>query len=354
MTLAVSIAQGGSNNVTMRNRIINGAMMITQRGIGPYTNTTSPIYTLDRWAILATVASKFTAQQSSSAPPGFSNSLLLTSSSAYSVGASDYFLLRQPIEGFNTADFSFGTANAKTVTLSFWVQSSLTGTFSAALYNETGNRCYPFAYAISSANTWTQISVSIPGDQSGTWVGATNGIGLYVNFNLAVGSTYSGSANTWGTAFGVTGATSLVGTNGATMYITGVQLEAGTTATPFEQRLYGQELALCQRYYFRITGADSYSIVGVGTAYNTTTSGRIQIPFPVPMRTTPTPSFGGTIYLVGNTVSAAGFTLGTTYGGKLSLMQDITWSTAMSAAGVGIVVYTLNTSSDYFQLTAEL
>jgi len=141
---------------------------------------------------------------------------------------------RQPIEGFNTADLMFGTANAQTVTLSFWVRSSLTGSFSGALYNSVGNRCYPFSYTISSANTWEQKTVTIAGDTSGTWIGATNGIGLYVNFSLGVGTTYSGTANTWGTAFSVTGATSLVATNGATLYITGVQLEKGSTATSFD------------------------------------------------------------------------------------------------------------------------
>ena len=255
MTLAVNIAQGGSNNVTFRNRIINGAMVIDQRNAGAsVTQTTAYVYTLDRWASEASVTSKFTIQQNAGSvtpPAGFSNYLGVTSSSAYSVGASDYFYIVQNIEGFNFYDMNFGTANAKPVTISFWVRSSLTGTFGGAVGNSADNRYYPFTYTISSANTWTQASVTIAGDTSGTWVGATNGIGFKLRLSLGAGSTFSGTAGAWASAnyVSATGAVSVVGTSGATFYITGVQLEAGTTASPFEYRQYGQELLLCQRYF---------------------------------------------------------------------------------------------------------
>jgi len=254
MTLAVNIAQSGSNNVTFRNRIINGAMVFDQRNAGASVTPASGTYTLDRWLTYQSVASKFSVQQNAGAvtpPVGFGNYLGATSLSSYAVLSGDYYLIQQMIEGFNTVDLAFGTANAKTVTLSFWVYSSLTGTFGGVLNNSAGNRSYPFTYTISTANTWEQKTITVAGDTSGTWIGATNGIGLMVRFGLGVGTTYSGTAGAWAgaTYFSATGATSVVGTNGATFYITGVQLEAGTTASPFEYRQYGTELALCQRYY---------------------------------------------------------------------------------------------------------
>ena len=237
----------------LKNRIINGDMVIDQRNAGASV-TPNNSYTLDRWVVYNSQTSKLTVQQNAGSvtpPNGFKNYLGITSSSAYSVSSSDYFLLRQPIEGFNTSDLGWGTASASTVTLSFFVRSSLTGTFGGSLQNSDFTRSYPFTYTISSANTWEQKTVTIAGDTSGTWVGATNGIGIQINFGLGVGSTYSGTASAWAGAnyVSATGATSVVGTSGATFYITGVQLEIGTSATPFERRLYGQELANCQRYY---------------------------------------------------------------------------------------------------------
>jgi hypothetical protein len=254
MTNAVNIAQGGSNNVTMRNRIINGAMVIDQRNAGASFSTgASPTtYTLDRWLAYANAASKYTVQQSSTAPAGFSSSLKVTTAgSTYSVPAGEIYAIAQYIEGYNFADLNFGSSSAKTITLSFWVQSSVTGTFGGSVLNSAYNRSYPFTYTINSANTWEQKSVTIAGDTSGTWVGATNGVGLRVWFGLGVGSTFSGTANAWASAEyeSATSAVNLLATASATFYITGVQLEAGTTASPFEYRQYGTELALCQRYY---------------------------------------------------------------------------------------------------------
>jgi len=236
-----------------KNRIINGAMVLDQRNAGASV-TPNNVYTLDRWNAVNSQTSKFTIQQNAGSvtpPVGFSNYLGITSSSAYSITSADYFGIYQPIEGFNTADLQWGTANAKTVTLSFQVYSSLTGTFGGSLRNSAVNRSYPFSYTISSANTWTTISVTIAGDTTGTWIGATNGVGLYATFSIGMGSTYSGTAGAWAGSnlLSATGATSVVGTNGATFYITGVQLEVGSTATSFDYRSIGTELALCQRYF---------------------------------------------------------------------------------------------------------
>jgi hypothetical protein len=282
---------GAGNASIMKNRLINGSMTVDQRNAGASVTPTSGTYLLDRWAMDCTVASKLSFQQNAGSvtpPVGFSKYLGATSLSAYSVISSDYFYLFQNIEGFNTADLGWGTANAKTVTLSFQVYSSLTGTFGGSLSNSAFNRSYPFTYSIPVANTWTTISITIAGDTSGTWIGATNGIGLRVSFGLGVGSGYSGTAGSWAgaTYVSATGATSVVGTNGATFYITGVQLEVGSSATGFEYRQYQQELALCQRYY--TTGSLYYEFqpAGVGASGGTSNT------FQVTMRTAPTATFG--------------------------------------------------------------
>ena len=249
-----SVAIGQGNASIMKNRIINGAMVIDARNAGASVTPTDAQYTLDRWRARLTQASKYTVQQNAGSvtpPVGFSNYLGITSSSAYTVLTGDAFDIQQLIEGFNTADLNWGTANAKTITLSFWVRSSLTGTFGGSITNSANDRSYPFSYTISAANTWEQKSITIAGDTSGTWVGATNGTGIKVSFGLGDGATYSGTAGAWASALylNATGATSVVGTSGATFYITGVQLEVGSSATGFEYRQYTTELQLCQRYY---------------------------------------------------------------------------------------------------------
>jgi len=254
-----SIVSSGSAG--FKNKIINGAMMIDQRNAGASVTPADGAYTLDRWSTIATAASKLSIQQnagsvSTLATGGFLNYLGITSLSAYSVGAGDVFGIQQRIEGFNTSDLQWGTANAKTVTLSAWVYSSLTGTFGGSIINSAANYSYPFTYTISTANTWTQISITITGPTAGTWIGATNGIGVQVNFGVGGGATYSGTAGAWAAQqkYTATGAVSVVGTNGATFYITGVQLEKGTTASSFEFRSYGKELMLCQRYFTELDG----------------------------------------------------------------------------------------------------
>lgn len=300
----------------LRNRIINGAMQINQRN----ASVTSSGYTVDRFAYFGSQASKVTVTQDSSVyPVGFVNSLKVLSSSAYTVGSTEEFEIYQSIEGLNVADLAWGTANAKTVTLSFQVYSSLTGTFGGALQNSTGNRSYPFTYTISSANTWTQITITIAGDTSGTWL-TNNGIGIAVYWGLGVGSTKSGTAGAWAGAYytSATGATSVVGTSGATFYITGVQLEVGTVATPFERRLYGTELMLCQRYYQKYSAA-----IGLSATASSCGGGLL---YPVPMRTVPTiagtltanSGLNGTFAITNSTAagvciynSAANWTIGT-------------------------------------------
>lgn len=273
----------------MRNRIINGAMRIDQRNSGVVVTPGSFTYTLDRWGAVQTSSAKFSVQQDSSANTvaGFTSSLKVVSLSSYSVGASDTFNVYQSVEGFNCVDFAWGTASAKTVTLSFWVRSSLTGTFGGAIKDGSSTNAYPFTYTISSANTWEQKFVSIPGPTSGqfSYTSTTNGIGLQVMFGLGAGANFSGTAGAWAAfnAYTATGATSVVGTNGATWYVTGVQLEEGSVPTSFEYRQHGIELMLCQRYYqtFNVT-SDWGNASGYGMAAGT---------FLTQMRSNPTATY---------------------------------------------------------------
>ena len=276
-----------------RNRIINGSMVIDQRNAGASVTPVNAQYLLDRWQAGLSAASKFSVQQNAGSvtpPVGFTKYLGCTSLSAYSIGAGDTFRIQQAIEGFNIADLGWGTANAKTVTLSFQVYSSLTGTFGGAIYNSAGARSYPFSYSIPVANTWTTISVTIAGDTSGTWA-TDNSAGIYVTLSLGAGSTYSATAGSWASGFylSATGATSVVGTNGATFYITGVQLEVGSSATGFEYRIYGTEFANCQRYYNKVLFGDTTAATTSGSnSFNYTTGLALSYyVFPVAMRSVP-------------------------------------------------------------------
>jgi hypothetical protein len=293
------------NTFGFKNRIINGAMVIDQRNAGATQNpAVNGNFATDRWKIESSVASKYSIQQNAGSvtpPAGFTNYLGVTSLSAYSVGSSDLFALQQWIEGYNIADLGFGTANAKTVTLSFWVYSSLTGTFGGALngYNGSTFRSYPFTYTISSASTWTQIAITIPGDTTTFAYNTTNSYGLSLQIGLGVGSTNSATAGSWqsGNYASATGATSVVGTSGATFYLTGVQLEVGTNATNFDYRPYGTELALCQRYCCAFDNrvySQTYYKFGVAT-WTGTTSAMVSVSFPVNMRVPPTSMTSSTV-----------------------------------------------------------
>lgn len=248
------VSLGAGNATRFKNRLINSDMRIDQRNAGAsksYAANSAAAYSLDRWNGENKTDGTFTIQQISTAPAGFINSLGFTvTATDTSIGATQYAIVSQAIEGLNVADLGWGTANAKTVTLSFQVYSSLTGTFGGAFSNSAQNRSYPFTYTISSANTWTQISITVAGDTTGTWL-TTNGVGVYVFFGLACGSTYSGTAGSWaGAAYlSATGAQNVMNTNGSTWYVTGVQLEVGSYATGFEYVDYGTQLLMCQRYY---------------------------------------------------------------------------------------------------------
>ena len=285
-------ASGGTGTTTgyygFKNRIINGAMVIDQRNAGASVSVANNTitYTADRWLVYSNNDGLCSMQQVSDAPSGFIKSLKFTTTTAdASLSATQRTMIQQRVEGFNASDLGWGSASAATVTLSFWVKSSLTGTFGAAIQNESVNRSYPFTYTISSANTWEQKSITIAGDTTGTWATDNTSFARIV-FGLGVGSTYSGTANAWAASDlnSVTGAVSVIGTLNATWQITGVQLEKGSTATSFDYRPYGTELALCQRYYYKLN--DSYQWSS-GFA-NATTNCYLSFGFPVTMRTNPT------------------------------------------------------------------
>jgi len=280
----------------LKNRIINGDMRINQRNLGTVNPVSSDTlkYTIDRfWVYNSNASSKFSVQQSSTAPAGFVNSALITVTNAYTPTGGDEFEIGQYIEGLNVADLDWGTANAKTVTLSFWVRSSVTGTFGGSLVNSGYNRSYPFSYTISASNTWEQKSITITGDTTGTWL-TTSGVGIRLQLSLGVGSTKTTTAGAWtaGEYYNSTGSVNLVATAGATFYLTGVQLEVGSTATPFERRLYGQELANCQRYFISYGGDSVYNKAAYGGTANSGTIVVGFVSFPVQMRSAP--SFGST------------------------------------------------------------
>jgi hypothetical protein len=283
-----------TNSMGFRNRIINGDMRIDQRNAGAsVTPSSGTTYLVDRFNLTASQSSKFACQQNAGSvtpPAGFKNYLGFTSQSAFSSASGDYFLTEQVIEGFNVSDLGWGTANAQAVTLSFWVRSSLTGTHSGSIRNADFTRSYPFSFTVSSANTWEQKTVTIAGDTSGTWL-TNNSYGVRLDFDLGTGTTYRGTANAWaaGSYVGVTGSVSVVGTNGATFYITGVQLEAGSVASPFERRDYGRELMMCQRYFQQLPSNRTDVNVSVLSSPILGGSDRIPLPvLPVLMRANPT------------------------------------------------------------------
>ena len=338
-----------------KNRIINGAMMIDQRNAGAsVTALTAAGYTLDRWQQRFQTPVAATTGQSSTAPSGFSYSNRVTITTGGSVGSSDRNFLLQPIEGYNVADLGFGDVGASTVTVSFWVQCSISGSFSGALQNSAANRSYPFSYTINSTNTWEYKTITIAGDTTGTWL-KTNGIGLSLWFDLGNGSALRSTANSWqaGDYRGVAGSQSIVGTSGATFYITGVQLEKGSTATSFDYRPYGTELALCQRYYQNYLGGPTgYGYFGSGV-YTSATNVRLYMPLLVPMRSNPSFGTSGSFYMItGNAtsdaVSAVTYDNGNTTGVALNV------TCASRTAGFGAVMIAASSGTSSLSFSSEL
>lgn len=291
LTGPLAVPQGiSAPNVIGDNRIINGDMRIDQRNNGA-SGTATNTYTIDRWQYGASQSGKGTWGRITAAPAGytatgFPYNLSFSSSSAYTLVAADSFYFIQHIEADMVSDFQWGTANAQPVTLSFWASSSLTGTFSGAI---VGALNYPFSYLIPVANTWTKIVLTIPGSTTGSWVMSGNAAGVHLLFELGGGANFRGPANVWtaSTYYGVTGAQSIVSVNGAQINLTGVKLEIGSIATPFNRQSLAKSLADCQRYYQPVGG-----FVG---GFSGATTAQASIIFSVPMRAPPTPSLLATV-----------------------------------------------------------
>lgn len=276
-----------------RNLVINGDMRIDQRNSGASVSAAAGVYPVDRFEIEnITGGGTATTQRSTTVPTGqgFTNSLLVTvTGTDTSLASTDFYTVRHITEGQNISHLNFGSSSALPVTISFWVRSSIPGIYCFSLTNGGNSRGYPVEYTISLANTWEKKVITIPGDVSGTW-GTDNGRGIQCRFCMGTGTSRQGTANSWnaGEIHGTSNQTNLFAINGSTFYLTGVQLEQGKVATPFEYRSYGQELALCQRYFLKSNNAE-------GTVYesggNTGNVG-LGMAFPVEMRTTPSVTFG--------------------------------------------------------------
>jgi hypothetical protein len=346
----------------LKNRIINGAMVIDQRNAGAsVTVSGTGQYVLDRWRFRAFGGGQYSAQQSTTAPAGFYNSVACTVTTAdSSIAAGDNYYLFQEIEGYNIANLDFGTANAQTITISFWVRSSVTGTYSVWLSNgQTYDRNYVSTYTINAANTFEYKTITIAGDTIGTW-GKTNGGGLSVGFNLGAGTDYQTTAGSWVNSFrqATSGTTQWIATNGATFFITGVQVEKGSTATSFDYRSYGTELALCQRYCYAISPpSNAEGTLGSGAGYDGTRV-NVQTSLPVPMRVAPTVSVTGTwLYLAfggSSQTSSTAPSLGDGSGSSTNITQIRLFCTGLTSITTGGAYWCLVNRSTQLLLTAEL
>jgi len=343
-----------------KNRIINGAMVIDQRNAGASVNPIgSSGFAVDRWQYFTNAtAGAFNAGQnlnSVTPPAGFTKYLGYQVASTQTPTGTNAYFFGQKIEGFNVADLGWGAAGAQPIAISFWVRSSVTGTHSGNVQNTSNDRSYVFSYSINSANTWEYKTITIAGDTTGTWP-TDNTTGLIIYFNLGCGTSLQTTAGSWNAAqyIGVTGGVSVVSNASATWYLTGVQLEKGSTATSFDYRPYSTELSLCQRYYYKVVGTSSYPTFGAGAAISTT-EGRIAVQYPIPMRATPTLSFGGTVLLTasnGNGITVT--SIAVNYGNETGGMVGVGVASGLSA-GDGTIFITQNgSSSNFIQASAEL
>jgi hypothetical protein len=361
MTLAVSIAQSGANNVTMRNRIINGNMVIDQRNAGALVSNANG-YITDRWTMAkySSGSGAYSGQQVTDAPAGFTNSLKVTVTTNESSQPTDaYWQVFQRGEGYNFADLGFGTSSPSAITVSFWVKSSVTGTYSACIFNDGSggtNRAYVTTYTINAANTWEYKSFTLTGDGAsgaGYW-NTTNGTSVCLFFDMGSGvNQQAASANTWlsTNVRRISGTVRLMATSGATWQVTGVQLEAGTTATAFEQRLYGQELALCQRYYYRSDDSQSNGILMSGGVEGSTGAAVGSI-LPVTMRATPTITLGSGARLYTFASAAITTTINTQRSSKTNAGLYLNGSGM--TGGQAAYLFNAPNASSYFEASAEL
>lgn len=350
-----------AGSLSNRNKIINGAMVIDQRNAGAAVSVPdgTGTYIVDRFFVFENTAASLAAQQGPGPNAGFKN---MTASvvTAGSATAAQLAQMQHRIEGQNVADLLFGTADAKTVTLSFWVQASLTGTYCVSLRNGAFARSYVAEYTVSAADTWEYKTITVPGDTAGTWL-TTNGIGITLTWDLGSGTDFNGTNNAWSAANSTrtTNQVNFINTAAGNFRLSGVQLEVGDTATPFEHRSYGQELALCQRYYMRWqpkvnSGSTSYPAVGFGYATGTGNA-NYGISTPSAMRATPTVSFSGTINAAHGNIGATLSSVNTIYeASNNGFWINASFTTSPYTTGHGGILYVMNSTANYFEASAEL
>ena len=356
-TCTANITSNGGGQLSNRNMIVNGGMMINQRYEDSADTPSDGEYTMDRWQAWMSTGSKFSVQRSSDSPDDFEKSLLVTSLSAATVSADHEHGITTKIEGQNMQQTALGTSSAKSVTLSFFVKCSLTGTFGGLVANAALNMSYVFSYTVNSADTWERKTITIPPTTSGSFsTGSSNG--LQVHFEFGVGSNRTAAVG-WQTDTAVRGVNSqvnLIATNAATWRMTGLQLEVGTTATDFEHRSFAQELALCQRYCYVVKG-DFDDYTGFSGYSTSATAAMFPVLFPVTMRSQPSFTFSGTLRFQGGTNDSANFTSGLAIiqpnTGCTGAVLQLTGGSSMSAADrPGNLQFRADTSSLVF--SAEL
>jgi len=335
-----------------KNRIINGAMVIDQRNAGASISMASGDggYCLDRWRTQRQGSGTLSLQQVSTAPSGFSSSLKVAVTGTSTPSAGDFYTIGQVIEGYNFADMAWGTATNQPITVSFWVQSSVTGTYVASVYNYgVGAYTYPATFTVNAANTWEQKTVTVNGATSaasGTWATGNTG-SLYLRVDLGSGSSFNATANAWNatSGFRTSSSVSLVSNASATLYLTGVQLEKGSTATSFDYRPYGTELMLCQRYYQKYTQPPLRGVTnGSGIA------NRMAMVLPVVMRSAPSPTIGAVGLFDGSSITTIG-SITVDYSTSTTVEYDFGLPTALNALRP-CVVYQTGTAS--LQLSSEI
>lgn len=307
-----------------RNLIINGDMRIAQRATSVSGSNGGGYTVCDRWNLFDNSGSVNIAQSSTvPATTGFGNSLQFTVNSTGTLSSTSVFTPNQQIEGFNSVQLLWGTSNAKSITVSFWCRSSVAGTYGIFVRNSSANRFYATSFDVSVANTWQYVTATIPGDIAGTWIGATNGIGLTVGITLRAGSSRTGTTGVWSgsTVYAPTTQVDWHGVAGATFYFTGFQVEEGKVATDFEHRSYGEELALCQRYYEENKNSQ-YTATGYHTSFI-----RSGMQFLVTKRAGPTVT-------ITNAANSAGGSLSLSIGNANTMGVNYSMNSASTSYGV--------------------
>jgi len=362
MSRAREIADLGSpaaSGLSNRNLIINGAMTVAQRGTS-FTSISGVTYSVDRFFVqdVNSAAGEATVSQSTTAPDDFINSLKIDVTTAdTSLVAADQYKIEHRIEGQNISHLNWGTSAAKTVTMSFWIRSNKTGNTQVALLNSANDRAYVATFTINTTDTWEKKELTVAGETSGTWL-TTNGVGLRLRWG-SFGSTYqTSSIDQWVSSEKMSRDDSPINFFDNTaneLYITGVQLEVGDTATPFEHRSFGDELLRCQRYLYRLETETTSGAFANLTGWSAdATYGSIL--YPVEMRSAPALSYGAALddFLI---LSAGTNPLPTAIlsnGSSKRMMELSIWSTGNVVAGRSYWSRISDVTNGFIQWDAEL